>query len=237
MNVRKCIIFIFGLIISLKVNAQNKVCESSDDKLIDMNTIGKCAIEKFKKSDNKKTLAVSTRNRYVRKKSNSRYTNLRTNLNSKSNSVAKKSAVTSLKIETVSVAEVGSNATSEKTITDFIRYDKVTKRPELLNCANFSDRYDDKCKNESLVNYLNDNLIYPFDAAAAEIEGRVWVRFIVDKEGYAKNISTSGPENGELLKKEVERLIKLLPKFIPGKYNDDYVNVEYFVPVDFELDK
>ena len=87
------------------------------------------------------------------------------------------------------------------------------------------------------MKYILENLIYPFDAAAEGIEGRVWVRFIVDKEGFVKNITTSGPPNTELLENEAERLIGLLPKFIPGKLNDDYVNVEYFLPIDFQLDQ
>ena len=82
-----------------------------------------------------------------------------------------------------------------------------------------------------------DNLTYPFDAAAEGIEGRVWVRFIIDEDGYVSNITTSGPQNGALLEEEAERLVKLLPKFIPGKHNDEYVNVEYFIPIDFHLDE
>ena len=231
------------VIISLHANSQNKVCENSANPLIDINTLGKCAIEKFKKSNTTKTLQVSTRNRYVRKENKSRLTNFRSSLSTvsklkKTKSIIKKNTVASaLKVTTASITNVGHNIASEKTIMDFVRYDKVTKRPILLNCTNSADRHEGKCKQERLTKYLTDHLIYPFDAAADDIEGRVWVRFIVDKEGVVRNVSTSGPADGTLLKKEVERLMKLLPQFVPGRHNNDYVNVEYFIPVDFELDK
>jgi len=112
----------------------------------------------------------------------------------------------------------------------------VSRVPVFVGCANSSKKNTENCKKTSLLDYLHNNLVYPFDAAAEEIEGKVWVRFIVDVNGDVKNISTSGPLNGVLLEKEVKRLITLLPKFIPGAHNNDYVNVEYFVPVDFRLE-
>ena len=88
----------------------------------------------------------------------------------------------------------------------------------------------------NFVNNILEHLIYPFDAASEGVEGVVWVRFIIDVDGYIKNITTKGPPNGALLEKEASRLISLLPKFMPGKHNDNYVNVEYFMPIDFQLD-
>jgi len=97
MNLNKNVIFVFGLIISLNANSQNKVCENSaDQQIIDVNTIGKCAIEDFKKSNKKSNgdLQVSTRNRFVRKRESSRLTGLKTSLSLVEKPVAKKTMAT-----------------------------------------------------------------------------------------------------------------------------------------------
>ncbi|SED17320.1 TonB family C-terminal domain-containing protein [Tenacibaculum sp. MAR_2009_124] len=120
---------------------------------------------------------------------------------------------------------------------DFIRFDQVTEEPTFITCAHYSDFKKEKCVKETIVNNIMENMVYPFDAASEGIQGRVWVRFIVDKEGYVTRITTRGPENGSLLEKEAERLVKLLPKFLPGKHNNQYVNVEFFMPIDFELEQ
>ena len=211
--------------------AQSQVCEGgndSEDLLSGLNTIGKCPIEAFKESKAKEYVTIATRNRYVRKKNNAYINKLKTNLATAT--VAKKKTEKAKK-------PVVATTTKNTKVADFVRFDKVTEMPVFITCADFSDAFKEECKKETLVHYILDNLIYPFDAAAEGIHGRVWVRFIIDKDGYVTEITTKGPENGVLLEKEAKRLIGLLPKFIPGKMHDDYVNVEYFIPIDFELDE
>lgn len=237
-----CIIFIF--ICVFPVLSQNKVCENSDNKIEDLNLIGKCAIEEFKKSNKTEYLKVQTRNRYVRKKTNSYLSKLKKNLNhSKTNEVTKTSESNNFekpKTSNVSadkkIDEVVS-ASSESILKDFIRFDQVNEIPVFINCADASIAFKNSCVKETFVNIILDNFTYPFDAAAAGLEGTVWVRFIIDKEGYVKNVSTKGPENGSLLEEEAKRLVSLLPKFIPGKHKNNFVNVEYFMPIDFHLNK
>ena len=226
--------FVF-LLISFSTISQNKVCESSENALEDLNAIGKCSIEQFKKSNKKEFVKVETRNRFVRKRSNSYLSNLKKNLvtvKSKANTKAKK--ITETK-HAVNKAEVKNS--SEYALKDFVRFDLVTNAPVFITCADAPINSINSCVKETFVNTILDNFIYPFDAAAAGVEGTVWVRFIIDKEGYVTNVTTKGPENGMLLEKEAERLISFLPKFIPGKHNNDFVNVEYFMPIKFQLDE
>ncbi|TCI93576.1 energy transducer TonB [Tenacibaculum sp. M341] len=129
------------------------------------------------------------------------------------------------------------SSSDEGLIKEHVRFDMVNEEPVFIGCADYGAEEQKECIKETIVNNIVDNLIYPFDAASEGIEGRVWVRFIVDTDGYVKNITTTGGTNTELLEKEAERLIKLLPKFLPGKHNNDYVNVEYFIPIDFQLDE
>lgn len=123
-------------------------------------------------------------------------------------------------------------------IKDFVSFEEVKDKPIFITCLDEKGTdVRQECIKETIRSSILENLTYPFDAAAEGIQGRVWVRFIVDKQGYLTNVTTSGPKNGVLLEKEAERLVKLLPKFLPGKKNGEYVNIEYFMPFDFHLEE
>ncbi len=231
------IAFVFTGLIAV---SQNQVCSSSTDDITDLHSIGKCAIENFKKSNTREFIKVSTRNRYVRKKSANHHTNLRKSLKVVAN--ATKAIETGSKgITTANRKVLSENVNSanskEVLIKNFLRFDEVSEMPVFITCENSSNSIKQNCIKETIVGNILENLIYPFDAASEGIQGTVWVRFIIDEDGYVKNITTTGPENGVLLEKEAERLVKLLPKFLPGKHDNKYVNVEYFMPIDFQLEE
>ena len=87
---------------------------------------------------------------------------------------------------------------------------------------------------DSIDVFLSKNLKYPAIAKENGIEGRVVVRFVVEKVGTLTNIT--------LLRKvgwgcddEATRLIKQMPKWIPGKMNGKPVRVYFTLPILFKL--
>jgi len=203
--------------------------------LLDLNTVGKCAIENFKKSNNREFVRVSTRNRYLKKRNNSRIKSLATISKRNNTAFVEKTVVKT--VTSVDNTRESTKDVKKALVKDFIRFDQVNEIPMFVTCEDAALDIKQNCIKETFVANLLENFTYPFDAAAEGIEGTVWVRFIIDKDGYIKNITTTGPDNGKLLEQEAERLITLLPKFVPGKHNNDYVNVEYFMPIDFQLDE
>lgn len=91
------------------------------------------------------------------------------------------------------------------------------------------------CFNEKMAAHIKKNFQYPQRAADDEIQGRVSVQFMIDKEGNVTNIQMKGPKGGELLEKEAERIIAKLPKFTPGKQRGKPVKVKYGLPINFKL--
>ena len=92
------------------------------------------------------------------------------------------------------------------------------------------------CFNQRMVSHIQRNFNYPDAAASQNIEGRVWVRFIIGKDGKVSNIRMKGPKNGYLLEQEAKRMVSKLPTFVPGKQNGKLTNVEYYIPVNFTLE-
>jgi protein TonB len=63
----------------------------------------------------------------------------------------------------------------------------------------------------------------------------VFVQFIVGTGGYVDIIKTRGSD--DLLEKEAQRIISLLPKFKPGILNGKPVRVPFSMPIIFRLQK
>lgn len=87
---------------------------------------------------------------------------------------------------------------------------------------------------DALAQFLKDNIKYPPRAAKKMIEGRVEVRFLVDKTGKVRNVRVFESADKDL-DKEAVRVCKLLPDFIPATVNGDPVEVWITLPVKFSI--
>lgn len=123
----------------------------------------------------------------------------------------------------------------EKEITDFVKFIDVQNIPQFKACSKAAETKKLTCFNERMVSHIQRNFNYPAAAADQGIEGRVWVRFIIDTNGKVTNIKMKGPKGGEILENEAKNMVSILPTFTPGQHNGKPVNVEYYLPVNFKL--
>lgn len=87
----------------------------------------------------------------------------------------------------------------------------------------------------ALMRWLADNLKYPMEAAEAGIQGRVVVKFVIDKNGNVTN-PTVARSVCDALDAEALRIVRSMPKWTPGKQDGKCVAVEYSLPVAFRID-
>ncbi len=120
-------------------------------------------------------------------------------------------------------------------LTNVIKFNKVQTIPQFKNCANASDFEKLNCFNEKMIGHIQKNFNYPEAAAKKNIEGKVWVTFVINKKGQIRNIQMRGPKNGELLELEAKKMVAKLPDFIPGKHEGKAANVRYTIPINFRL--
>jgi protein TonB len=85
-----------------------------------------------------------------------------------------------------------------------------------------------------LMKFLSSNIKYPVIAAENGIEGKVIIGFIVSKNGVISDVNVLRSLDPSC-DKEAVRVVKLLPRWIPGKQNGVTVNVKYTLPVAFKL--
>jgi len=82
--------------------------------------------------------------------------------------------------------------------------------------------------------FIMQNLKYPEEAQKNKEEGRVFVAFVVNKNGYVQDVEVVRGVSASL-DKEAVRVVKSSPKWEPGYENDQVVNVRYTFPITFKL--
>lgn len=85
-----------------------------------------------------------------------------------------------------------------------------------------------------LLKWISNHIKYPTMAAENNIQGRVVVKFVVQKDGKVGEVVVLRGKDPDL-DKEAVRVVKALPAFIPGKMNGQAVSVWYTVPINFKL--
>lgn len=86
----------------------------------------------------------------------------------------------------------------------------------------------------ALNTFIVSNLKYPVFAQEKGIQGRVVVKFIVEKDGSISNVEVDRSVNPGL-DNEAMRVVKAMPKWIPGQINGKAVKVECSHPFVFRL--
>lgn len=88
--------------------------------------------------------------------------------------------------------------------------------------------------NAELNKYIVMNLKYPADAIKTKTQGKVFVSFVIGKEGIVRDAKVVRGVD-PLLDAEALRVVKSLPKFTPGKDKGKIVSVAFTLPINFAL--
>lgn len=88
---------------------------------------------------------------------------------------------------------------------------------------------------EAMMKFLSDSIVYPDEAKAKGIQGRVICNFVVMKDGSIDDVNVVRGVD-PLLDAEAVRVLKSMPAWKPGKQRGQAVNVRYTLPLEFRLD-
>lgn len=130
----------------------------------------------------------------------------------------------------ISIDEVVVEEVEEEVTVPFAVIEDV---PVFPGCEEGSREEKRACFQQKIQEHVRKHFSYPQIAVEMGIQGKVYVQFIINTEGYITNIKTRGPDR--LLEKEAERIIASLPQMIPGKQRGRAVKVPYSIPVNFKL--
>jgi len=87
-----------------------------------------------------------------------------------------------------------------------------------------------------LYEYLTENTRYPQEAAKDSVEGKVFVQFVVERDGSINQVTVVKGVN-PYLDKEAYRLVTQMPKWIPGMQDGEALRIRYVLPISFKMAK
>lgn len=87
---------------------------------------------------------------------------------------------------------------------------------------------------DQIPSFFAANIKYPEIARRAGVEGRVFVQFVIGKDGSITQVQVA-KGIGAGCDEEAIRVVKMMPKWTPGKQNGRPVLVQVVVPIQFKL--
>jgi protein TonB len=109
----------------------------------------------------------------------------------------------------------------------------IEEIPVFKGCEEIDKNYRHDCFNLKITDHIKKNFKYPKKAQRDNIQGKVYVTFLIDKEGNVGNIKTRGAH--PILQKEAYRIVSLIPKMKPGIQKGKPVMVKYGLPINFKF--
>ncbi len=136
-------------------------------------------------------------------------------------------AISALVLLVIVFAPAGANAQNKKvnkaqTHKDTTTDDKVYDVCEQMPIYEGGDA--------ALLKYLRENLKLPEEDKERGMQGRMVVGFVVEKDGSLTNVKVLRAVD-IALDAEVLRVVKGMPKWIPGRHNGQRVRVRYLLPI------
>ncbi len=86
----------------------------------------------------------------------------------------------------------------------------------------------------AMQKFINENLNYPDDAIEMNMQGRIYLSFVVERDGSVSNVNV---ERGifQSMDKEAARVVRSFPNWIPGEMPSGKVRTRVRVPINFTL--
>jgi TonB family protein len=113
--------------------------------------------------------------------------------------------------------------TQEKASTEDVVFVVVEKMPEYPG------------GDDALTKFLVSNIKYPVEAKTKGIQGRVFVTYVVEKDGAVTNVKILRGIGGGC-DEEAIRVVSSMPKWTPGEQRGEAVRVQFNLPIMFSLD-
>ena len=123
----------------------------------------------------------------------------------------------------------------------------VEKNAVLAGCEDFlTEEGKRKCFHQKIMEHIAQNFVYPTKAKKLGVQGRVFVNFVVERNGEVSNVEIvrglQDPKNSSKvnaaakeIEKECIRVIRLLPPFSPAINDGKPVRMQFTMPINAKI--
>ncbi len=88
---------------------------------------------------------------------------------------------------------------------------------------------------EKFYSFIGKTIKYPAEAVKNKVQGKVFLSYIVEKDGSLSDVQIAGKILGSGTDEEAVRVIKSSPRWNPGLVDGKPVRVKYNIPISFAL--
>ena len=118
--------------------------------------------------------------------------------------------------------------------TESVHIAIVEEVPRWPGCEDVSGTAAQACTDEGVMRHVVKETKYPGKARRKGIQGMVYVRFVVERDGSVGDVEVLRSVH-PLLDEEAVRVVKTFPRFSPGLQRGKPVRVSYSLPMNFSL--
>ncbi|RAR50252.1 energy transducer TonB [Flavobacterium lacus] len=123
--------------------------------------------------------------------------------------------------------------TEESENQENVSFQIIEDVPIFPGCEEISMKERKRCFQEKIQEHIKINFRYPRAAIKDKIQGKVFISFIIEKDGNVNISNIRGPH--PILENEAKRIFSLLPKMIPGYQKGKPVRMTMSIPLTFKL--
>lgn len=108
--------------------------------------------------------------------------------------------------------------------------------PVAVGCEHLDNEEAYQCLTRSFQMHVVDNFEFPSDAREAGLGGRVWVNFIIEKDGSVSTVEVVRSSGVASIDAEAVRVMKLLPDLAaPALVNGEPQRMSYTFPINAQM--
>lgn len=123
----------------------------------------------------------------------------------------------------------------EEETDEIFSFAVVENKPVFPGCEEYATEAEKfQCFNQQIMKHIGKNFKFPEMAKQMGIQGKVYVNFVIEKDGSISNVTIARSVD-KLIDDEAIRVIKKLPKFKPAKQRGKPVRMQYTVPINAKL--
>ena len=117
-------------------------------------------------------------------------------------------------------------------VFNFVNVENKPVFPGCEDIATEEERFN--CFNVKTRQFIGKNFEFPEMARQMGIQGKVWVSFIIEKDGRITDVAVDRGVD-KLLDEEAVRVVRMFPKMTPAKVGGRSVRMRYSLPINARL--
>ncbi len=139
------------------------------------------------------------------------------------------------KVEIATTEEVVSTTTNKEVTEEIVETNnQVIQEEEVVNFYVIEEKPEFPGGEVAMVKWIAEHVKYPEIAKENGIQGKVFVKFVIDKDGKVTDVQILRGVDPSL-DKEAMRVVSEMPAWTPGKQRGKTVKVSFQLPINFKL--